>query len=113
MSNEKRLRTLGKLTGVGIVYKDDQQIARVRYSLRVTQQIIILKSDSGIQEIPGLKDIKGVLTVLAGERRLANRSTMVLQLSDGHLWEFIAESGNFISGEYAVVGTGRQDFITS
>ena len=54
-----------------------------------------------------------MVTVLDGERHSVDGTALVLQLSDGNRWEFFVNSGNFISREYAVVGTGRQDIITS
>ena len=101
MPPERRSRTLESLTGTGIVYEGDRQIAQVRFSLSVTR------------EFSHLKDIRGVITILNGERHLVEGSTLVLRLSDGHQWEFVTQSGNFISGEYVVIGTGRQDIITS
>jgi len=101
MPSEKRSRRLESLTGIGDVYEDDRPIARVRFSLTITQGL------------PGLKDIRGVITILDGDRHLVDGRTLVLQLRDGRRWEFFTLSGNFISGEYVVVGTGRQDIITS
>lgn len=104
--SEKRSRTLETLTGTGHVYEGDRLISKVRFSLTVTRQM----DGSGPAH---LKDIRGVITILAGERHLAGGSTLVLRLADGSQWEFIAQSGNFISGEYVAIGTGRQNIITS
>ena len=46
VSIEKRSHNLASLTGVASVYKDDKQIARVRYSLTVMLEVIVSKSFS-------------------------------------------------------------------
>jgi hypothetical protein len=112
MPSEKRSRTLQTLTGIGNVYQGVNLIAKVRFSLTITREIMNSRSPSGTHEPPRLKDIRGVITILAGERHLVDGSTLVLQLSDGSQWEFTTQSGNFISGEYVAIGTGRQDIIT-
>jgi hypothetical protein len=111
--SEKRSRTLETLTGIGQVHEGDRLIAQVRFSLTVTRERNNSGASSGAKDRPHLKDIRGVITILAGERHLAEGSTLVLQLADGSEWEFITQSGNFISGEYVAVGTGRQNIITN
>ncbi len=101
MPVDRRSRSLGTLAGVGYVYAGDKLVAKVRFSLTVTQGV------------HGQKDIRGVINILHGERHVVEGSTLVLELGDGHRWEFFPETGNFISGEYLVVGTGRQDIFTS
>jgi hypothetical protein len=99
MPSDRRSRALGSLKGEGFVYNGDQQVAKVRFSLTVTEGE------------HGVIDIRGVMTILDGQRRLAEGSILVLQFSNGRHWEFSARSGNFITGEYLVVGTGRQDIF--
>lgn len=112
MPSEKRSRTLQILTGTGNVCQGDNPIAKVRFSLTVTREMMNSGSSSGTHQQSRLTDIRGVITILAGERHLVDGSTLVLRLSDGSQWEFITQSGNFISGEYVAIGTGRQDIIT-
>jgi hypothetical protein len=100
MLSERRARRFGTLTGIGYVYEGDMQVAKVRFALTVSQ---------GRDHV---KDIRGVITVLQGIRRLVQGSTLILQLGDGQRWEFTPTTGNFISGEYLVVGTGRLDIFT-
>ena len=96
---------------MGDVYNGDGLLARVRFSLTVTRQSNHSGPSSGAEEPPHLQDIRGVITILAGERHLVEGSTLLLQLGDGRQWEFVVQSGNFISGEYVAVGTGKQDII--
>ncbi len=96
---------------MGDIYGGDGIIAKVRFSLNITRQRNGSRSSSGTEEPPHLKDIRGVITILAGDRHLVEGSTLVLQLADGSQWEFVVQSGNFISGEYVAIGTGRQDII--
>ncbi len=113
MPSEKRTRLLESLTGTGLVCDGDAPIAKVRFSLTITRERSNAGSSSGDQEPPRLKDIRGVITILAGERHLVSGSRLVLSFSDGHQWEFTVQSGNFISGEYVAIGTGRQDIVPS
>ena len=111
--SEKRSRTLETLTGMGHIYEGDGLIAKVRFSLTVTRERNSSGPSSGTEQPPHLKDIRGVITILAGERHLVDGSTYLLELNDGRQWEFIAHSGNFISGEYVAIGTGKQNIITN
>jgi hypothetical protein len=108
MPTEKRSRLLETLAGTGIVYEGERRLASVRFSLTVTREINLPGSSSGR---PPLRDIRGIVTILSGERHLRSGSTLVLRLADGRQWEFVVQNGNFISGEYVAVGTGRQDII--
>lgn len=96
---------------MGHIYEGERLIAKVRFSLTVTRERGSSGASSGTEDPPRLKDIRGVITILAGERHLVEGSTLALQLGDGSQWEFIVQSGNFISGEYVAVGTGRQNII--
>ena len=111
MSTLKRSRTLESLTGLGDVYRDDKQIAKVRYTIKVKQEIIISRSNSGAQELPGLQDIRGTINVVSGESNLIDGTVLVLQLEDGRRWQFFATSGNPISGGYVVVNVSGQGFL--
>ncbi len=112
VTGEKRSRILESLTGEGLIYEGNTLIARARFSLTVTRE----RQGSGLpwgQPSPArLTDIRGVITIISGQRRLVDGSTLLLQLIDGRHWEFIVQSGNYISGEYVAIGTGRQN-ITS
>lgn len=108
MPTEKRSRLLETLAGTGLIYEGERQVASVRFSLTITREI---GPTGGASGRPLLRDIRGILTILAGERHLRSGSTLVLRLADGRQWEFVVHNGNFISGEYVALGTGRQDII--
>ena len=108
MPSEKRSRLLETLTGTGLVCNGETPLARVRFSLTVTREI---NSPGTPSSRPPLRDIRGVITILTGERHLRSGSTLLLRLADGRQWEFVVQNGNFISGEYVAVGTGRQDIV--
>jgi len=95
-----KLQTLESPNGIGTVYKDNRTIATVYYSLQVEQEIIVSKSFTHTEEIPGQKRITGQITVDEGERDLMDGSVLVLQLADGRRWHFVTISGNPISGKY-------------
>ena len=79
----------------GKVYKDDERIAEVVYALQVVQGTV-----GGAEQ----QDITGQVRVVEGKRNLVNEGALVLQLSGGHKWEFLA-SMDMGSGVYNIVGT--------
>jgi hypothetical protein len=92
--------------GSGKVFKNDIEVATVRYSLRVIQEILISKSFAETSEVEGLQEITGNISVIDGERDLMGDSPYILHLADGRKWEFLATSGNPISGEFRAVNSG-------
>jgi hypothetical protein len=57
--SRKKQQVLERLIGNGKVYKDDQFLSEVRYDLQIAQEYFIVKSLSGNEEVPGLKNISG------------------------------------------------------
>lgn len=79
----------------GKVYKDDERIAEVVYALQVVQETI-----DGVER----QGFAGQVRVVEGKRNLINEGALVLQLSGGRKWGFLA-SLNMGSGVYNVTGT--------
>jgi len=79
----------------GKVYKDDERIAEVVYALQVVQETV-----DGVER----QDITGQVRVVEGKQNLINEGALVLQLSGGRKWEFLA-SLDMGSGVYKVMGT--------
>ncbi len=100
------------LTGEGLIYEGNTLIAKARFTLTITRERHGPASPWEGQAPARLTDIRGVITILSGQRRLVDGSTLVLQLIDGRHWEFIVQSGNYISGEYVAIGTGRQNIAS-
>ena len=79
----------------GKVYKDDERIADVVYALQVVQGTV-----DGVER----QDFTGQVRVVDGKRNLINEGALVLQLSGGRKWGFLA-SMDMGSGVYNIVGT--------
>ncbi len=102
----RRRRLVEAPTGQGRVYGDGAEIAKVRYELRVVQDMISLRAVGGhAEELPGLTDAAGRVWVLDGQRDLLGR-TLILELADGRQIDFLARSGDPISGSYAILRSG-------
>jgi hypothetical protein len=87
----------------GIVYKDDERIAEVVYALQVEQGTV-----GGVEQ----QDITGKVRVVEGKRNLINEGALVLQLSGGRKWEFLASIDRG-SGVYNVMGTSGAGLVPS
>ncbi len=86
----------------GKVYKDDERIADVVYALQVVQGTV-----GGVER----QDITGQVRVVEGKRNLVSEGALVLQLSGGRKWEFLASIDRG-SGVYNIVGTSRAGLVT-
>jgi hypothetical protein len=85
----------------GKVYKDDERIAEVVYALQFVQETV-----GGVER----QDITGQLRVVDGKRNLINEGALVLQLSGGRKWGFLA-SIDMGSGVYNIVGTSGASLV--
>ena len=102
---ERKMHLLEKPSGTGKVYKEEDWLADVRYSLTVKQEILVIESESGTEELPGLISTQGRIEILSGERDLVvtNHGPYVLQLGNGRTWDFQAAPWDPKSGTYEVV----------
>ena len=85
----------------GKVYKDDERIAEVVYALQVVQGTV-----GGVEQ----QDITGQVRVVDGKRNLINEGALVLQLSGGRKWGFLASIDRG-SGVYNIVGTSGAGLV--
>ena len=99
MSRQNRI--VHTLNGNGKVFKDGILISDVSYTIQVRQEFIDC--------IPGLKEIRGQITILDGERNLADGSVLTLKLKDDREWQFFASSGNPVTGVYELVNVSGSD----
>lgn len=100
---KKTARTTGPFSGKGKVYREDQPIADVWYSLQVKAETDILKTFSGINKVEGLIERTGRIIVIKGERNLLNSVTYTLQLDDGYRWNFQIKGSKPQLGMYDIV----------
>ena len=101
----RRMHLLETPTGTGKVYKKEDWLAEARYSLTVEQEILVIESESGTEEVPGLISTHGRIEILSGERDLlvTNHGPYVLQLGNGRTWDFQVAPWDPKSGTYQVV----------
>jgi hypothetical protein len=99
---ERRMQLIEEPSGTGEVYKHDRWLARVRYSLVVQQEVLVLGSESGAEELPGLIRTYGQIEILGGERELIanHEGPYRLRLSDGRTWDFRATETIVTPGVY-------------
>ena len=88
------------------MYLGDRDIARVLYRLTVEREVSRVRTLKTVEDIPGLQDIRGQLTVIDGERDLFAEEPLTLHLEDGRRWQFFATFGEPVSGQYKVVNAG-------
>lgn len=109
--SERKKQVVERLNGFGKVTRGEIFLSDVRYSLQIVQEIIVSRSFSGTEEIPGFKEISGQIAVISGEKELMDGNIMTLLLEDGRKWKFIPLSGNLITGNYQVVNAGGEGIV--
>jgi hypothetical protein len=88
MVTRNKYKILEKPSGIGEVWEKDKQIAKVEYYLEVQQKILVTRSMSGTQELDGMKDTSGYISVISGERNLFGRDKRTLKMQDGRKIDF-------------------------
>lgn len=111
---QKRYKTLERPTGNGRVCRENgEEVAKVFYNLQVGQEFLIARDAGGSEEIPGLRNISGQVTVIEGERDLmTSEETWTLHLSDGRYLKFFASRGNPVSGTYQISPASGEGLVS-
>ena len=102
MVTGKQYKSLENTTGVGKVYRGEEGIAKVSYSLNVKQEIIL----AGTDEIEGLKFMTGSISVFEGKRDLWGIDRLVLHMKDGRKVDFFVKSATLPSGDLEIQPSG-------
>ena len=100
----KQKKLINTLNGNGNVYKDGISISNVNYTIYISQEFT--------DDLPGIKEIKGYIKVVKGERNLTDGSVLTLKLADNREWQFLALSGIPIDARYEahnVSGSGLSE----
>jgi hypothetical protein len=99
-----------KPIGQGEVFDGNTRLAKVGYALVVVQESLVLKSLSGDEIVPGIKDITGGITVVEGDKDLAmsEHGPLKLHLEDGRRWEFLITQGDPVAGTYQIVNASSE-----
>ncbi len=82
-------KRIGTYVGAGAVFSDERKIATVNYALAEFQNIIRTRTLGGTDEIPGLTDVQGTITVQDGETNLLEMDDLVLETEDGKRMAFV------------------------
>ncbi|MBI5713118.1 MAG: hypothetical protein HZC38_06795 [Chloroflexi bacterium] len=107
--DKKITRNLENLNGNGKVFLGETELCRAIYYLRISQEFIVI--DNSKEELPGLKKISGTLHVLEGDKDLLGKNDLVLHLSDGRKWNFIAFKGDPITAIYECQNGSGQGIV--
>lgn len=97
----KSMRLIEIPEGNGNVYKDGILISNVEYKIFIRQEFT--------DDIPGIKEIKGWIKVINGEKNLTNESNLTLKLADNREWQFTIHSGNPIYARYEAINVPGSD----
>jgi hypothetical protein len=76
-------------SGIGKVYKDAQELAKVDYKLTISQQFTETITSEGRSTVPGLKEITGQFKIILGSYLSIDGTVLNLHLADGRQWKFI------------------------
>ena len=75
--------------GVGKVYQDDKELAKVEYSLTISQSFAENITQASQSAVPGLMEINGQFRILEGKYLSVDGKILTLHLADGRQWKFI------------------------
>src|SRR4051794_3615633 len=101
---QPRSRLVEHLRGKGQILDGDASVGTVLYDLRQLEDVIVTKTSSGQQEIPGMKSIDGLMRPLNGGP-FSDRDNFILKLDDGRQLPIVikrAESSTDSSESYSV-----------
>jgi len=106
--NTRKHKVIETLNGLGKIYKGEKCISDALYNLDIIQEYLVSRALSGNQELPGMIEISGYVSVIKGEKDLCNGEVMTLELKDKRKWKFFASSGDFLSGKYKTVSANSE-----
>lgn len=93
-------------SGVGKVYKDSKELARVNYCLEVSQEFIENMSQDGQSTISSLKIITGQFKIVEGMYIPIDGAVLTLHLADGRKWDFFFHRLNTVGIYSAITAPG-------
>ena len=98
-------------SGIGKVYNDEREVAKVDYKLIISQQFSETITSDGRSAVPGLKDITGQFKIILGSYLSVDGTVLNLHLADGRQWKFIIVSTSQ-TGMYTAANApgGASDF---
>lgn len=92
-------------SGIGKIFKYDEEISNVRYTLEIGMTMTTSRNRAG-RTTPGLRNVTGKIDVVDGQANLGS-DKLILELADGRRWEFFAtECDAPDTGSYTVKQAG-------
>ncbi len=91
MNTKEKLRVFGSFNGTGKVYKGEQFVADVNYSIKEVEEVLITKPSEGApsEEVPGQRNICGVVrSPLVELLALYLGARLTLHFQDGRVLDF-------------------------
>ena len=96
-----------KLNGIGTVYQEENPVAKVRYTLVVSQAVLITQTFGGTSQLDGVTSAEGSLSIIEGDTWLMDtRDPLVLELGDSRRMEFLIRKLDPVRNTYQIVRTG-------
>jgi len=106
-----RRKVLERLSGLSKVYREGEYLSDVAYSFQVVQIIDLSSTLTREEEVKGLLDITGHITVIEGERDFTKGEQLEIHLEDGRTWKFFVKSGDPVSGKYWTINASREGIV--
>ena len=72
---------------------------------------MVSNASGGIEELPTLKSISGIIVVSSGEKNLPVGNVLTLHLEDGRKWPFFVSHEESVPGAYYVVNASRDGIV--
>ena len=102
-----RKKIVERLNGIGKVFQEENLIAKVRFDLVVSQEVLIAHTFGGTSQTDGRTSAEGSLNIIEGEAFLmSTREPLILELDDSRRMKFFAVNHEPLANRYRIVRTG-------
>ncbi len=95
-------KVLDSQCNYGVLRKDGRYVAKVVYTLHVTQEVDLDQPSDGDKEAEGKIKTAGKLLVVKGNRKLTLNKPLKLHLLDNRRINIVAKKGWVGKGEYEI-----------
>ena len=95
------------LQGIGEVYKGDNKLAKVRYTLDIQQEILKTRSFKDTQYLEGLSSTTGSIYVIEGKNGLLETGKkLTMHIYDDKKFDFFVINGDVNTGKLFIKLSG-------
>ena len=89
----RRKKIVERLKGAGTVYQEESPVVKVRYTLVVSQEVLIAQTFGGTSQMDGVTSAEGSLSIVEGESRAMDTwDPLILELEDSRRMKFFARN---------------------